>query len=62
MDNIYDYPYKDLGQSSLPIRFGTKGGSYDYYLDYFYNGASENLFGHDQKFLKYSLVGQYFVK
>ncbi len=51
-----DYPFKDLGQSSLPIRYGTKPGSYDYYIDYYYNGTSENLFGRNQKFYQYNMV------
>ena len=51
-----DYPFKDLGQSTLPVRFGTRPGTYDYYLEYYYNGSTGNLFGANQKFYQYNMI------
>ncbi len=51
-----DYPFKDLGQSTLPVRFGTRPGTYDYYLEYYYNGSNGNLFGANQKFYQYNMI------
>jgi len=50
------YAFKDLKQSNLPIQYGTKEGTYDYYLDYYYSNGADNLFGRDQKFYKYGIV------
>lgn len=50
------YAYKELNQSNLPIKYNTKSGTYDYYLDYYYSNSGENLFGREQKFYKYSVV------
>src|SRR5574344_529177 len=47
-------PYIDIGYSSLPVAFTDEEGRYPYYLEFYYYNGADNLFGADQKFLKYN--------
>jgi hypothetical protein len=53
---LSNYPYIDSGHSSAPINYETPGGWYHYYYEYYYANGTANLFGTNQKFLKYDLV------
>ena len=53
---LSDYPYIDTGRSNMPINYTTPGGWYHYYYDYYYANGTANLFGTNQKFLKYNKI------
>nr|MBP3258714.1 hypothetical protein [Bacilli bacterium] len=53
---LSDYPYIDTGRTNLPINYETPAGWYHYYYDYYYADGTANLFGTNQKFLKYNKV------
>ena len=53
---LSDYPYIDTGRSNMPVNYSTQGGWYHYYYDYYYANGTANLFGTNQKFLKYNKV------
>ena len=53
---LSDYPYLDSGHSSMPVNYETPGGWYHYYYEFYYANGTANLFGANQKFLKYDLV------
>lgn len=53
---LSDYPYLDTGRSNMPVNYETLGGWYHYYYEYYYANGTANLFGTNQKFLKYNMV------
>lgn len=47
--------YHDMKYSNLPIAYTTLGGEYEYYYEFYYDSTGdENLFGKNQKYIKYN--------
>lgn len=53
---LSNYPYVDVGFSNLPVHYSTPATTYNYYLEYYYSNGTPNLFGLNQKYMKYNKI------